>query len=64
MGMATDAVEVRLMVVFQIIPAIPVRTLAECHEKNLDIRRHNTQTAWSSTMRESNDPKKKRIKNM
>lgn len=36
---------------------------AECHEKNLDIGSgHNTQTAMSS-MRESNDPKKK-IKNM
>jgi hypothetical protein len=51
------------MVVFQIAPAAPVRTLAECYGKNLDIGNgHNTQTAWSS-MRVK-DPKKKRIKNM
>jgi hypothetical protein len=38
-----------LMVVFEILPAMPVRTPAECHEKNLDIGSgHNTKTAWSS----------------
>jgi len=48
-----------LMVVFQIAL---VRTLAECHENNLDIGSgHNTRTAWSS-MRV--DPKEEKIKNM
>jgi hypothetical protein len=52
------------MVVFQIAPVVPVGTLADWHEKNLDIGSgHNTQTAWSS-MRESRIQKKKRIKNM
>jgi hypothetical protein len=52
------------MVVFQIAPVVPVGTLADCHERILDIGSgHNTQTAWSS-MRESRIQKKKRIKNM
>jgi hypothetical protein len=52
------------MVVFQIAQPVWVRTLAECHEKNLDIGSgHNTQTAWSS-MGESKIQKKKGIKNM
>ncbi len=53
-----------LIMVSKVAPAVLVRTLAECHEKSLDIGSgHNTQTAWSS-MRESNDPKEERIKNM
>jgi hypothetical protein len=54
------------MVVFQIVLVVPVRMLAVpvCHEKKLDIGSgHNTQTAGSS-MRESKNQKKKRIKNM
>ena len=66
-GMAFDAVEgyvLILMVVFQIAPAVPVRTPAECKKKNLDIGSgHNTQTARLS-MRESKIQKEKRIKNM
>jgi hypothetical protein len=50
------------MVVFQIAPAVPMRTLAACHEKNLDIGSgHNTQTAGSS-MREARIQKKKKNK--
>jgi hypothetical protein len=45
-----------------IAPAVPMRTLAASHEKNLDIGSgHNTRTAWSS-MREKRIQKKKRNK--
>jgi hypothetical protein len=64
--MVFDAVEIMFDGgdVIQIAPAVlvPVRTLVECHGKNLDIgSRHNTQTAWVINERVK-DPKEKKNK--